>query len=292
MNFSEILKELWQRSEGETVFLPMRDGPTWYEPDGLSPPVAVATVNWMLTAPQQVDYYFTPLKYYGRRRRDNLGWPGVIFADLDYYLHFKGGGAAAIPLVPSLLIETSPGHMHGYWYLDDPVSPEVWDPKAREWSRQIGADPGGWDATQVLRLPGTPNMKYEATTVRLVEHNPGVSYSIDDFPEPSKSPDVSTPALPGMPLTASQSRLNLVAKNWDGLPLSSRYYLTMTKEEFRHAAITDRSEMVWGLILTLLEAGFSTQVIFGMMHGAPWDKYVTRPGVLWNTITKATVYWA
>ncbi len=277
MNFSEILKELWSRSEGNQVFLPMADDGTWYEPEGLHPTSAAATVNWMLTAPQQVDYYFTPLKYDGLRRRDHVGGPGVIFADMD-------DDDISIPMVPSLLIETSPGHMHGYWFLDHPVSLKVWEPYAREWSRHIGADPGGWDATQVLRLPGTPNMKYDHVKVRLLEYNPELRYLIHEFPEPSVAPSKST--APGIP-SPIHHRLAKVADHWDTLPLSSRYYLTMTEVEYQQSGITDRSEMLWGVIQVLLEAEFTAQEIFGMMSGAPWDKYVARPGVLWQTITKA-----
>ncbi len=278
--FRTILKQLWRLSEGDLVFLPIRNGDTWHEPDGLTPSIAVEVVNWMLNhpQPQQVDYYFTPLKYNGRRQRDKVGRPGVIFADMD-------AGVVPTTLPPSLLIESSPSHMHGYWFLENPVTLEEWEPKAREWSRQLGADPGGWDATQVLRLPGTPNMKYEDTKVLLLEYKPERIYLINDFPDPRETPRNSTRS--GMP-DLSQDRLALVAEVWEELPLSSRYYLTMDEVEYRSAGITDRSEMLWGVIQTLLERGFLIHTIFKMMHGAPWDKYASRPEVLWTTIQKAS----
>jgi hypothetical protein len=63
---------------------------------------------------------------------------------------------------PNVVLETSPGRWHGFWRTAAPMQPA----EAEELSRQIayahhkaGADLGGWDLTQVLRIPGTHNHK-------------------------------------------------------------------------------------------------------------------------------------
>lgn len=77
---------------------------------------------------------------------------------------------------PSVILETSPGRWHGFWRTPKPLG----GPEAEEWSRRIayahhreGADLGGWDLTQVLRVPGTHNHKYpDQPIVRLAKCDP------------------------------------------------------------------------------------------------------------------------
>lgn len=69
---------------------------------------------------------------------------------------------------PSVILETSPGRYHGFWRTPKPMAPST----AEDLSRRIayayhrdGADLGGWDLTQVLRVPGTRNKKYKSRPV-------------------------------------------------------------------------------------------------------------------------------
>ena len=81
-DFFEII---WGASEGENVFFPtMRDG-VWTEggkwrPEDLIP--SAGNDLYDFTA-DNTDYYFSPLRYNGLRKKGLLGNPGVIFADMD-----------------------------------------------------------------------------------------------------------------------------------------------------------------------------------------------------------------
>lgn len=93
----------------------------------------------------------------GGRRKGNVKVCPVAWSDLDTAHPDK------VQPVPSLVVETSPGRFHGYWRTETAMEPQV----AEELSRRIayahhahGADLGGWDLTQVLRVPGTHNHKY------------------------------------------------------------------------------------------------------------------------------------
>ncbi len=62
---------------------------------------------------------------------------------------------------PTLVVESSPGRHHYYWRLTEPISPAEAEGLNRRLADAIGSDPSGWDLTQLLRVPGTRNRKYE-----------------------------------------------------------------------------------------------------------------------------------
>ncbi len=51
--------------------------------------------------------------------------------------------------------------MQCYWRLSQPVSPAVGEVANRRLAHAAQADKSGWDLTQLLRVPGTVNHKYE-----------------------------------------------------------------------------------------------------------------------------------
>jgi hypothetical protein len=75
---------------------------------------------------------------------------------------------------PTLTLESSPGRYQDYWRLDAEISPDEAQELNAEIARLIGADPGGCDLSQLLRVPLTKNYDYlmdngEYPTVRLEE---------------------------------------------------------------------------------------------------------------------------
>lgn len=71
---------------------------------------------------------------------------------------------------PTVVVETSPGRRHLFWRLSRPLPPREAEILNRRLTRAIGADPSGWDLGQLLRPPGTPNLKYRpAPLVKLVK---------------------------------------------------------------------------------------------------------------------------
>lgn len=67
---------------------------------------------------------------------------------------------AAVP-VPSLRIRTSsPTNIHDYWLLDEFLDDiDALETGNRSITAYFGTDQSGWDATQLLRPPGTTNRK-------------------------------------------------------------------------------------------------------------------------------------
>ena len=87
-------------------------------------------------------------------------------------LYVDGDGAKVTPALPAptVTVQSSPGREQFYWCLSEPVSPEFGEWLNRRLALAMGGDKGGWDLTQLLRPPGTPNFKYaDAPLVRLLE---------------------------------------------------------------------------------------------------------------------------
>ena len=123
--------------------------------------------------------YFVPsvMASQGRTKQD-FKESNVVWMDYD-----KG---TALPNfeepLPSQVVQSSPGKYHVYWHLDEPVdSSAQLEAINKELCRQYDADKSGVDCTQLLRVPGTFNYKYEADTVVTVLSSYPFSYPVGSF---------------------------------------------------------------------------------------------------------------
>lgn len=80
-----------------------------------------------------------------------------------YWVDFDGNVPAHLKGLPepTIKIKTSEGHEHWYWRIDSFSSPDTTEEVNRAFIHAFDADKSGWDATQVLRPPGTFNHKRE-----------------------------------------------------------------------------------------------------------------------------------
>jgi energy-coupling factor transporter ATP-binding protein EcfA2 len=123
-------------------------------------------------------YFCAHLLHARRRVKENAEAIATLWCELD---------GAEVPngkLKPTAVVESSPGHYHVYWRLTDMVSPEVAERLNRKLAHHIGADTSGFDLTQLLRVPGTVNYKYEdRPVVRLLDIEPGRAYAPAELDE-------------------------------------------------------------------------------------------------------------
>jgi hypothetical protein len=162
---ARLLTHLWGQRSGY-VFLPRKAGTLWIEGTG--------THHWpmdlsSLVVPATQNVYFCPLVFSQPKRLSQYALPtACLWSDLDL------ADPAQLKLRPSVAWKTTQGgycenHLddveetprwQALWLLDRDITPDA----AAELSRRIayaeGADKGGWDVTQVLRLPGTYNHKH------------------------------------------------------------------------------------------------------------------------------------
>ena len=281
MYSSEFFRVLWNASEGENWYTPtMQDG-VWSE----GGPQTMSSAAFGVDPVAPYDQYITPLKYNGLRKKGLLGNPGVIFADFDNETY---QGSFRLP--PSIVVSSSPGHFHLYWLLKEPTTPELWAPRAKGWTAEIGADPGGWDATQVLRIPGTWNHKYDPPAeVWLASFKPELVYDLDQFPLADLGPEIEANTAPEPDRSRGQ-RLLADGINNGKIPLSSIYWLTASEEDIKALGTIDRSAILWQQERVLLEAGYTPIEVFDLLYHAGIDKWRGQPLKLWREINKAVGY--
>lgn len=98
-----------------------------------------------------------------RRRSDALARIRVVWAEWD------AGAMPDWPIAPSLIVESSPGKFHCYWFIDGPMTLAAFSGIMAAMVR-LGSDPNAKDVARVLRIPGTWHMKIPAGQASPVGH--------------------------------------------------------------------------------------------------------------------------
>jgi hypothetical protein len=224
-----------------------------------------------------------------RRKKENAIPQNLVWADLDTC------NPQRVEIPPQTVIESSPSRFQAIWKLDRKVDPLI----AESYSKRIayayadqGADKTGHDLTQLLRVPGTFNFKYDLgdiPTVILVadidqELTPDV---FEALPIPDGSsielPDIALPELEELPsyemiVYRYEEQLQL-----HGLANTFARYVGEEPPE-------DWSGHLWRLILLCFEAGMTAEETFVIAKNAKCNKYErdARPDShLWREVLKA-----
>lgn len=183
---------------------------------------------------------------------------------------------------PSVILETSPGRYHGFWRAERPLEPYA----AEQLSRRIayayhrdGADLGGWDLTQVLRVPGTTNKKYPGQpVVRLLKC------------DPSPLAEAAFNRLPAAPV-----RPNTVSPADDGDPP-----VPLKPGDLAHWQMTeteDRSGWAMKMVSTLKEYGLADRLVEVVLANHPIylakarEKWGNRESLIHDDIRRCLQRW-
>jgi hypothetical protein len=208
----------------------------------------------------------------------------IVWADLD------ACHPSAVEPTPTIVINSSPNRYQAVWKLDGPVSPEI----AEEYSKRIayryspnGADPSGWDITQLLRVPFTTNYKYpDKPEVQLVEVKPEIwsPQAFEVLPPAEKVSEDDDAELPNLDRLPSVDQI--IYKYDDRLRAKDFYPLyenVPDKED-------DWSKILWRLLNICFEVGMTPDETFAVSLQAKCNKYVrdSRPArYLWRDVLKA-----
>lgn len=258
MSYKAIL-DIWKQQPGNYFFLCTKSPAGKWKEHAFSPD-EFGEVRQFIRDYDDHDIYFCPHGF-NRRSRSKVEavLPSLLWADLDYSdprenKLFKG-------LKPTVVIESSPGRFVGLWVLKDTMSEDV----NRRLTYFLEADHGGWDLTQVLRLPGTRNYKYPAQPRVRVLWDDGPEYRLKDI-EKHLPPEEE--GNTGEYLSASD-----VFEEWEAkLPRWVRRELLAKKVTGK----ADRSEMLWKLENACLEAGMSVDEAFAVIRHSAWNKFKGR----------------
>lgn len=181
--------------------------------------------------------YFCPLPFTGpRRSKELVARSSMFWSDID--------DADPKKLPPSILWESSPGRHQGLWLADHTLEPDAAAEGSRKIAYYLGADKGGWDLTQVLRIPGTPNLKYpERPLVRLKYFKDTVLRKIPQSPIDRWRASIPRKLLRLVEGPAEQGK---------------------------------RSDMLWYLEHELCDLGIPIKDVFSILRNSDWNKYRGR----------------
>lgn len=181
--------------------------------------------------------YFCPLPFTIKRRsKGHVRGSHFLWADID--------DADPHLVEPSILWESSPGRFQGLWRVRDWLSPEDAAQQSRDLAYYIGADRGGWDLTQVLRIPGTRNYKYpSAPEVKLIHWTDRV--------------------LRSPPRRALEKWRKTIPRKLLGIIEGP-------------ATVGKRSDMLWYLEHELCDLGIPLKDVIAILRESDWNKYRGR----------------
>lgn len=218
------------------------------------------------------DLYFTPGVFSSKTRAtEHIVTDTKLWADLDEV------DPQELPddLKPTHAWRTSSGRYAGVWdvteALESPYAPGGINHRL---TKYLGADPSGWDTTQLLRVPGSANNKpgkAEGERGELLWTRQGM-YEPEDFDSlpdikgvDAKAADLSDADLDEVDRVAVWKRVR------ERVNKQVREYMRMTDD-----GGLDRSDILWQIERELADAGCSLAEIVAIVRPTPWNKYEGR----------------
>lgn len=218
---------------------------------------------------KKYDIYFAPLAFSKPRRAKEAAVRSIfLWQDLDYADPKKFPNKQE--LFPSIYWQSSPGRYHALWKLDKVYDLDEVTNLNRDLAYYVGADKGGWDKTQVLRVPGTHNLKYEdKPVVKLMKSN-GKTYQLKTLRKlvPEKKELTTNITVSYLEEGDPQEILNRYSGK---IPAKTLKLLLQQEVE-----VGKRSDVLWMLEHQLYEAGLTPEEIFTLVKHSAWNKYRGR----------------
>lgn len=208
------------------------------------------------------DTYWCPLVFSEPKRIKENAMPltGILWADLDFVDPMTIGS-----LKPSIAWKSSDERYQALWWLDTAVDTSEAESLNRALTYKIGADKGGWDVTQVLRIPGSPNFKYDPPQKGKVLWNEKVIFSYDKLCEALLETEK-------MSTEATETPLESILDVWD-IPQRTKDLLLVNPKEVE---VGDRSDRLWEIETSLLECGLPIKTVVQIILRCPWNKFKGR----------------
>ncbi len=283
-----IISRAWGRGADGWVFFPwidrdeqvatgkrqkgFHDGPAFKWPEDR------AKILRHMAEHEHHDLYWTPSLFEGTARTTELaGDEHALWADLD------GADPRQIDPAypPTIAWESSPGRFQALWIISSgDIQGASWPGNENQkLTYHIGADPSGWDTTQLLRVPAWVNHKPEYADEagnqpegKILWTN-GRTYLPDDFTD---LPDVQG----SLPASALEQAVSDEIDGVDRHAVIGRVRLKLNKKarELLSAREVsgDRSDSLWYLIRCLADVGCSVPEIVAVVRETPWNKFAGR----------------
>lgn len=235
------------------------------------------------------DVYWCPSLFEKPVRRTDLAMDEhCLWADLD-----EVDPREISDYPPTIAWESSPNRYQALWLADegDFLGASWAGNENQRLTYHLGADPSGWDTTQLLRLPGWPNFKPERIEANGGEApkgkllwSSGQAYSLGDFA-----------GLPEVRGVVGSDLTHAVETEVDSV---DRYkVLARVKIKLNHTARDllsakevsgDRSGQMWYLMRCLADAGASVAEIVAIIRPTVWNKFEGRGDEMHRLIAESS----
>ncbi len=125
--------------------------------------------------------------------RDAVSTAHLVFVEIDAPDAERKLAAFHRPTV--VIGSGTPGHLHAYWHLRQPVAAVELERANRRLAHRLGGDSASVDAARILRPPATLNHKHRPPgAVRVLDTHAAYRYElgelIDGLPDPEGSPNL------------------------------------------------------------------------------------------------------
>lgn len=286
----KVLARIWGADREGYVFMPWISGSAntaaqrrrgYHEGRAFKWPADKSAILDHLATHDTDDLYFAPCLFEDKRRIETYATPErALWADMD-----EADPRTVSPdLRPTIAWESSPGRYQAVWLLSRPLVGASWAGKENHrLTMAVGADPSGWDTTQLLRVPGRANHKPdyrkdnggEPVPGKLLWDN-GPRYTADDFsdlPEITSGPGDDVDML-DEDLISSVDRHEVWARVRLRVTKTVREMMSLRDPEA--IGDRDRSEALWQVVRNLGEAGCNVVEIVALVRPTVWNKFAGR----------------
>ncbi len=267
---AKLLSEIWNRGQQPGLYYCMStksQGGKWRD-HYFKTPADPKVIRRFIKEYSDHNLYFCPtLLTDKRRRKEYVADSAVLWADLD---ESRPGNC---PIRPQIAWLSSPDRYAGLWFLDASERPDRLEELNKTLSAACHADMGGWDLTQVLRIPGTRNYKYRG----------GPKGKLLWYDQNELASTEFKHLTNGHREDADDVFKRVKAK----LPIRVKKLLTATSNKEGK-----RSDVLWFLERSLFESKVSEEDCFTLLKNCIWNKFEDRrngDAQLRNEISKAYV---
>lgn len=194
---------------------------------------------------------------------------------------------------PTVAWESSPGRWQALWLADEgDFLGSSWPGNENQrLTYHLGADPSGWDTTQLLRIPGWPNFKPERVEANggkpprgKLLWSSGQTYGLSDFSD--------LPEVRGGVASELTEALESEVEGLDRLKALARLKIKLnhTARDLLNAKEVsgDRSQQMWYLMRCLADAGATTVEIVSIMRPLVWNKFAGRDDEMKRLLAEAS----
>lgn len=256
MDVSKLLIAIWGKKSGY-IFLPFKTTKKWEE-NSFKYPDDIPEIEKFLNNLPKADTYWCPIVFKENRRlKEYAQRPNVLWADLDEVNPTTLGD-----LTPSIAWKSSDNKYQCLWIIDHDKEGYDLESINRALTYKTDADKSGWDFTQVLRIPGTMNYKYNPPQKGKILWVKNKKFKVSKLAEFLKEEE-------------AEEIEDSIEELIDGYEIPERTRDLLFADD-SEVVVGERSDRLWEIETSLLEAGVPVADVIKIVQLCPFNKFKGR----------------